>query len=194
MVGRGRKRDAGRDAAAIFCLRENLVSEFYYAPFPPNFFCTLSLSPSLSVSISTHSVWSWLIISTGISCVAHQGWKHFNLRGKTNSRGWQISMSRWQLLPVISFNYHIISFYRRGAGCRAANEGARSHAELRAFLNCCQQLTGVRVCVMGRFEGSWARLKSSYLQVISISDTDRFILNELPTDNGHCLVGNGRCA
>lgn len=160
----------------------------FFTHFPTNFVCTLS------VSLSTHSIWSWLIISTGISCVAHQGGKHFNLRGKTNSRGWQISMSRWQLLPVISFNYHIISFYRRGAGCRAANEGARSHAELRTFLNCWQQLTGVRVCVMGRFEGAWARLKSSYLQVISFSDKDRFILNELPTDNGHCLVGNGRCA
>lgn len=107
--------------------------------FLHTFSAKLSLH-SLSVSLSTHSVWSWLIISTGISCVAHQGWKYFNLRGKTNSRGWQISMSRWQLLPVISFNYHIISFYRRGAGCRAANEGARSHAELRAFLNCCQHL------------------------------------------------------
>lgn len=150
-----------------------------------------SLSVSLCLSLSTHPVWSWLIISTGISCVAHQGWKHFNLRGKTNSRGWQISMSRWQLLPVISFNYHIISFYRRGAGCRAANEGARSHAELRAFLNCCQQLTGVRD---GEVRGRMSPSEEFLLQVILFSDTDGFILNELPTDNGHCLVGNGQCA
>lgn len=142
MVGREGERDAARDAAAIFCLLESLVSGLI-SIFPPNFFSTRFLC------LSTHPVWNWLIISTGISCVAHQGWKHFNLRGKTNSRGWQISMSRWQLLPVISFNYHIISFYRRGAGCRAANEGARSHAELRAFLNWCQQLKGVRASVSG---------------------------------------------
>lgn len=50
-------------------------------------------------------------------------------------------------LPVISFNYHIIGFYRRGAGCRAANEGAGWHAELRAFLHRSQKVgRGVRVC------------------------------------------------
>lgn len=46
-------------------------------------------------------------------------------------------------LPVISFNYHIIGFYRRGAGCRAANEGAGWHAELRAFLHRSLRFDGV---------------------------------------------------
>lgn len=60
-------------------------------------------------------------------------------------------------LPVISFNYHIIGFYRRGAGCRAANEGAGRHAELRAFLHRRQQRDegegGVRVCAAEREVG-----------------------------------------
>lgn len=50
-------------------------------------------------------------------------------------------------LPVISFNYHIIGFYRRGAGCQTANEGEGWHAELRAFFH--------------RFDGACASARTS---------------------------------
>lgn len=59
-------------------------------------------------------------------------------------------------LPVISFNYHIIGFYRRGAGCRAANEGAGRHAELRAFLHRRQQRDeGEGACASARPSVRW---------------------------------------
>lgn len=99
-----------------------------------------------------------------ILCAVRQGWLHCSWRGISKSRGWRTGGPHADSsLPVRSFNYHIISFYRRGAWRRAANEGGWSHAELRAFLNWCQQLKRGDECEV-KWLRMWFNPRSSLLR------------------------------
>lgn len=163
-----REKDTGRDRdmAVIFCLLENPLfqvwlwsrgdfSDARHSNCPPlRPFLLFFNRPSYPVNC-----FHWVLLR-----VVRRGWQRCSWRGISKSRGWRTGGPHADSsLPVRSFNYHIISFYRHGAWRRAANEGGWSHAELRAFLNWCQQLKRGDECEV-KWLRMWFHPRSSLLR------------------------------